>query len=203
MVGWGGLGRPRSLARADASNRGYPGGLRSPGVTIGGEAGGRPRATPRRRTSTACSPCRDLPTSARSIKGPSLCTLPNNGRGGADQAAQLHAKGAGPACRQSSAAARQQSADSLGESEGDATPVSTRDRIGQRARRPGLRETAGGELFPKPLKNDDYRPRAVDSGMGCRFIASACVSACDRPPGASFVGREKFAGAARATCSRT
>src|SRR5262245_32344843 len=29
----------------------------------------------------------------------------------------------------------------------------TRDRIGQRARRPGLRETAGGKLFPKPLKN--------------------------------------------------
>jgi hypothetical protein len=99
-------------------------------------------------------------------------------------------------------AARQQSADSLGESEGDATPVSTRDRIGQRARRPGLRETAGGELFPKPLKNDDCRPRAVGSGMGCRFIASACVSACDRPPGASFLGREKFAGAARARESR-
>ena len=46
-----------------------------------------------------------------------------------------------------------------------------------------LRETAGGELFPKPLKNDDCRPRAVGSGMGCRFIASACASACDRPPG--------------------
>ena len=72
-----------------------------------------------------------------------------------NQAAQLHAKGVGPACRQSSAGARQQSADSLGESEGDATPAGTRDRIGQGARSPGLRETAGGELFPKPLKDDD------------------------------------------------
>src|SRR5262249_14652356 len=89
------------------------------------------------------------------IKGPSLCPVPDNGRGGADQAAQLHAKGAGPACRQSSAGARLQSAGSLGESEGDATPAGTRDRIGQRARSPGLRETAGGGLFPKPLKDDD------------------------------------------------
>src|SRR5262249_48530276 len=124
------------------------------------------------------------------IKGPSLCTVPDNGRSRADQAAQLHAKGAGPACRQSSAAARQQSADSLGESEGDATPAGTRDRIGQLARRPGLRETAGGGIIPKTLKNEDLRTRRVGSGMGSRIIASACVSACDRPPRASFLGRK-------------
>src|SRR5262249_36938384 len=92
------------------------------------------------------------------IKGSSFCTVPDNGRDGADQAAQLHAKGAGPACRQSPAGARQQSADSLGESEGDATPAGTRDRIGQRARRPGLRETAAGELVARPLKNNHDRP---------------------------------------------
>src|SRR5262249_24987523 len=92
-----------------------------------------------------------------------------------------------------------QSADSLGESEGDATPVSPRDRIGQRARRPGLRETAGGELFPKPLKNDDCRPRALawDAGSSHPPASRPVI-----PPGASFLGREKFAGAARARESR-
>src|SRR5215472_208798 len=41
MVGLGGhWAGSIGSRRADASNRGYPGGLRSPGVTIGGEAGG-------------------------------------------------------------------------------------------------------------------------------------------------------------------
>jgi len=40
MVGLGGhWAGSIGSRRADASNRGYPGGLRSPGVTIGGEAG--------------------------------------------------------------------------------------------------------------------------------------------------------------------
>src|SRR5262249_44047990 len=42
MVGLGGRwAGSTGSRRADASNRGYPGGLRSPGVTIGGEAGGQ------------------------------------------------------------------------------------------------------------------------------------------------------------------
>jgi len=45
-------------------------------------------------------------------------------------------------------------ADSPSESESDTTSAGAGDRIGQRARRPGLRETAGGKLFPRPLKND-------------------------------------------------
>src|SRR5215813_2010303 len=73
----------------------------------GADRARRPGAGPRQRAHPAATyQPRPAP-----IKGSSLCTVPDNGRDGADQAAQLHAKGAGPACRQSSAAARQHSAD--------------------------------------------------------------------------------------------
>src|SRR5262249_6735325 len=53
MVGLGGhWAGSIGSRRADASNRGYPGGLRSPGVTIGGEAGGSIASPIGRRSST-------------------------------------------------------------------------------------------------------------------------------------------------------